>query len=371
MPPKKTETTYLFFSIGVFMRQFQKTSPKSILILLASITMLVSASSIAANVAGAAPTSNPTSKLIANSNAMDSAAKQITRTVANESLKPISTKESVPSSGLIVERLEDDGPIVLPPKISSEPAPGTRADDREPAAETAGATAAPNAHEADKPEVEAPPETSPVAVTKSATEKIEEGVKAEKALVWLQNGNKRYLKKANRADGKSQSDRKRLANGQHPHAIVLSCSDSRVPTETVFDQALGEIFVVRVAGEALDTSVIASLEYAVEHLGPRLLVVMGHTSCGTVSAAIAAKDGEAAGSASLDALIADIKPRLPNRGIAATPSQGVEIESAANAQGVAADLIKRSQIIRDRVEKGDLVIKPALYYLDSGVVKFY
>lgn len=334
------------------MRQFQKTSPKSILILLASISMLVSASSIAANVAGAAPTTNPTSKLIANSNAMDSAAKQITRTVANESLKPISTKDSIPSSGLIVERLEDDGPIVLPPKISSEPAPGTRADDREPAAE-------------------AQPETAPSDVTKSAPEKIEEGVKAEKALVWLQNGNKRYLKKANRADGKSQSDRKRLAKGQHPHAIVLSCSDSRVPTETVFDQALGEIFVVRVAGEALDTSVIASLEYAVEHLGPRLLVVMGHTSCGAVSAAIASKEGEAAGSASLDALIADIKPRLPNRSIAGVPSQNVEIESAANAQGVAADLIKRSQIIRDRVEKGDLVIKPALYDLDSGFVKFY
>jgi carbonic anhydrase len=98
---------------------------------------------------------------------------------------------------------------------------------------------------------------------------------------------------------------------------------------------------------------------------------MGHTSCGAVSAALSAVDGESAGSASLDLLIADIKPRLPNRGPAGTPSESLEIESSSNALGVAADLIKRSTLIRDRVEKGGLVIKPALYYLDSGIVKFY
>jgi carbonic anhydrase len=70
-------------------------------------------------------------------------------------------------------------------------------------------------------------------------------------------------------------------------------------------------------------------------------------------------------------MIADIKPRLPNRGPAGINSESLEIETAANAQGVAADLIKRSSIIRSRVEKGDLVIKPALYHLESGVVKFY
>jgi len=128
---------------------------------------------------------------------------------------------------------------------------------------------------------------------------------------------------------------------------------------------------VRTAGESLDSSVIASLEYAVEHLGPRLLVVMGHTSCGAVKAALETPEDKSAGSPSLDKLVGDIRPRIPNRTPAAAPSAGLEIESAANAQGVAADLLKRSEIIRARVEKGDLLIKPALYYLDSGSVKFY
>jgi carbonic anhydrase len=356
------------------MRRLQKTSLKSISILFASVSMLAATSMIAANVAGAAPQT----KLIAKSNALDPAAKQITRTVANETLRSISTKDNETSSGhgLIVERLEDDGPIVLPPKIVSEPAPGTQAEDREPAAEVASAPVADAQKHEDEAKVEEPKHDEPIAASPPKTAmtkhgKAAENVLPEKALQWLQNGNKRYLKKANRADGKSQADRDRLSKGQHPHAIVLSCADSRVPPETVFDQSLGEIFVVRTAGESLDSSVIASLEYAVEHLGPRLLVVMGHTSCGAVTAAIATKDGESAGSPALDALVADIKPRLPNRGPAGLSSQAVEIESAANAQGVAADLIKRSSIIRDRVEKGDLVIKPALYYLDSGVVKFY
>lgn len=78
------------------------------------------------------------------------------------------------------------------------------------------------------------------------------------------------------------SDLKRLSTGQKPHTIVLSCSDSRVPPEVLFDQKLGEIFVIRTAGQAIDSSVLASIEYAVSHLGTNLIVVMGHESCGAV-----------------------------------------------------------------------------------------
>ncbi len=291
---------------------------------------------------------------IANSRVTDASAKKIVRAVASETLKTISTKDSVPADVPMVEKLEDGEPS-LPAKVFVEDAPGVRT----PAAEPAS--------------IEGPvaPVDKKAAPATPAHGASTDGVPAEKAMLWLQNGNKRYLKKGNRSDGKSQADRDRLKKTEKPYAVVLSCSDSRVPPETVFDQALGEVFVVRTAGESLDAAVIASLEYAVENLGPRLLVVMGHTSCGAVSAALATADGKSAGSESLDLLVADIRPRLANRGPAGVVSESLEIESAANAQGVAADLMKRSSLIRARVEKGELVIKPALYYLDSGVVKFY
>jgi carbonic anhydrase len=196
------------------------------------------------------------------------------------------------------------------------------------------------------------------------------GIAADQSLRWLINGNVRFTSKKLRSDGSGSADRQRLVVGQHPHAIVLACSDSRVPPETVFDQALGEIFVIRVAGEALDSSVIASVEYAVEHLGSRLLVVMGHTKCGAVDTALKVKEGTSAGSPDLDRLLADIRPRLSSVSNNKL-SPNLEVESTVNADGVARDLLKRSEIVRKKVDAGDLVIKPALYRLDSGKVTFY
>lgn len=308
-------------------------------------------------------------RIIASSNT-DVSARQIVRSVANESLKTISTKEATShdvasddhsghdhTADQAADAITDAaGPVVMPAKVVSQASPGAVELARAPAAKDDDHNTAPA------------PATAKTSSSHAATKA---DVPGEKALLWLQNGNKRYLKSQNRTDGKGAPDRERLAKSQRPHAIVLSCSDSRVPPETVFDQALGEVFTVRTAGEALDNSVIASIEYAVEHLGPRLLVVMGHTSCGAVHASINTAEGSSAGSPALDVLIADIRPRLPNRGPAGASSNALEIESSANAQGVAADLVKRSAIIRARVEKGELLIKPALYYLDSGVVKFY
>lgn len=191
-----------------------------------------------------------------------------------------------------------------------------------------------------------------------------DGVNADTALRWLKNGNKRFTSGHFRNDGRTKKDVHRLAKGQAPHAIVLSCADSRVPPEHIFDQGLGEIFTIRVAGEALDNSVIASVEYAVEHLGTKLIVVLGHTHCGAVKAALTTKNGESAGSPALDALVGDIKPRLP----ASSPEGPVATESASNAKGVGADLVKRSKIINNKVQAGELKIVPALYRLDGGDV---
>lgn len=191
----------------------------------------------------------------------------------------------------------------------------------------------------------------------------------EVALRWLRNGNTRFKKGTLRNDGQSKKDIQRLSEGQFPHTIILSCSDSRVPPEVVFDQKLGEIFVVRTAGETLDPTSIASIEYAVEHLGVRNLVVMGHTQCGAVKAAMGTFDGKDAGSPNLNKLVADIHPRIQN--FKNKPmSKDVAPESWANVNGVIKDLMARSALLEEKIHSGVLKISGALYHLDSGDVEF-
>lgn len=193
------------------------------------------------------------------------------------------------------------------------------------------------------------------------------GIAPDESLRWLKNGNKRFTRGFLRADGISKKDRERLTKGQKPHAIVYSCSDSRVPAEIVFDQKLGEIFSVRSAGQAIDDTELASIEYALEHLGSKLIVVMGHTSCGAVKAAYETLGGKDAGSPSLNKLVADIQPRIKDVA-KETPSKDFEIEVWSNASKITEELVKRSEIIRKHVESGEVKIVPAIYHLDSGVV---
>jgi carbonic anhydrase len=191
----------------------------------------------------------------------------------------------------------------------------------------------------------------------------------DKALGWLKNGNTRFVKGNLRKDGQSKKDIKRLSKSQQPHSIILSCSDSRVPPEIAFDQKLGEIFVVRAAGEVLDSATIGSIEYAVEHLGSNLIVVMGHTSCGAVKAAHSAEMGGSIGSRALDDMIHDIQPRIKAY-MGKPASQDYMKESWANVKGVAKDLYERSEIVRQALLSGQVKIAEALYDLDTGVVTF-
>lgn len=194
-------------------------------------------------------------------------------------------------------------------------------------------------------------------------------VSPEQALRFLKNGNTRFLTHKLRNDGQSTTDIKKLATGQKPHSIVLSCSDSRVPPEVVFDQKLGELFVVRTAGETLDPTSIASIEYAVEHLGSRLILVMGHTQCGAVKAALSTLDGKDAGSPNLNKLVADIHPRI--RKFFRTPaSEHFEAEGWANVWGVSKDLVERSPLIAAKIKSGEIEIKASLYHLEDGHVEF-
>lgn len=194
-------------------------------------------------------------------------------------------------------------------------------------------------------------------------------VAADKALSWLKNGNGRYLKGFLRKDGAAKKDVERLAAGQAPHSIVLSCSDSRVPPEVVFDQKLGEIFVVRTAGQSLDNAVIASIEYGVQHLGSNLILVMGHTSCGAVKAAMETVAGGDTGSPYINALVAEVQPRLGDRS-RGPASENLATEGWENARGVTQKLLEKSKIVRDAAKSGSLRLETALYHLKSGQVEW-
>ena len=183
----------------------------------------------------------------------------------------------------------------------------------------------------------------------------------EAALDRLKTGNQNFV--SDKLDGKLQNSARRseLTGGQHPYAIVLSCADSRVVPELAFDTGLGEIFVIRVAGNVANIESIASIEYAVAHLGVNLIVVLGHESCGAVTAAIAGGDN----GYNLNMLLAQIAPAVN-----AVDGQGVNEVVKKNAELTAEDLVNRSAILKNATENGGLKILPAYYNLGSGAVDF-
>ncbi|HEX7673793.1 MAG TPA: carbonic anhydrase [Bdellovibrio sp.] len=194
-------------------------------------------------------------------------------------------------------------------------------------------------------------------------------VPAEKAYGWLRNGNTRFVKGFFRKDGALAKDRLRVAAGQTPHSVVLSSSDSSAPPEVIFDQKLGELYTVRTAGPSLSENVIGSIEYAVANLGVNLIVVMGQENSGAVKATLQAMDGADVGSPSFGAVVNDLKPRLLKyKGI--KPSPAMIEESWSNVDGIAKDLLLRSEILRDAVTSGEVKIVRGMYHLESGNVEF-
>jgi carbonic anhydrase len=159
--------------------------------------------------------------------------------------------------------------------------------------------------------------------------------------------------------------RTELTKNQHPFAIILSCSDSRVPPEIVFDEGLGDLFIVRVAGNVLNDEGLGSIEYGVDVLGARLIVVLGHQSCGAVDAAMktVAANGKAPGH--IQSLVAAIKPV-----VVATPKADLETTIKANVKHVADALRSSTPILKGRVDSGDVQVIGGYYTLDTGAVTF-
>lgn len=159
--------------------------------------------------------------------------------------------------------------------------------------------------------------------------------------------------------------RSALAKGQHPKTIVLTCSDSRVPPELLFDKNLGDLFVVRSAGNVADPVGLGSIEYAVEHLGSSVLVVLGHEKCGAVTAACS---GEKIPSANLQAIMDRIDPAIMQARSYAKPDNLVDAAISENIHQSAQDVLQRSEILRQALKQGKLTIIEAIYRLDTGEV---
>ena len=186
------------------------------------------------------------------------------------------------------------------------------------------------------------------------------------ALQKLIEGNNRFTsgKYATRNLGAGQ--REELLKGQNPFAVIVSCSDSRVPPELLFDQALGDLFVVRTAGNVVDAIAVGSVEYAVEHLHTPLVVVMGHENCGAVKAAV--DGGEAEGS--IGAIIDKIEPSLARaKAAGAVNAQLYEAVADENIMSTMQDL-QKSPVIKHLLASGQLALAGAKYHLGSGVVIF-
>lgn len=173
----------------------------------------------------------------------------------------------------------------------------------------------------------------------------------------LEEGNARFVSGMTERPRADAARRAEVAKKQHPYAVIVTCSDSRLSPELIFDQGLGDLFVVRVAGNTIDKVALGSIEYALEHLDAHLVVVMGHERCGAVDAAM--KGGHAPGSigAVVDPILAAIKGKK-------TLDDAVE----SNVKLVAARLAKGDALMKELLHTGEFKIVGARYDLDSGKV---
>jgi carbonic anhydrase len=189
-------------------------------------------------------------------------------------------------------------------------------------------------------------------------------VSSDTALQRLIEGNKRYITGEFIHPNQSPKRRTELANKQNPIAVILSCSDSRVPPEIIFDQGLGDLFVIRVAGNVINDEVLGSIEYAVEHLSTQLVIVLGHDRCGAVTAAV--NGGNAPGH--IKSLVEAIKPAVEK----AKKESGDLLENTINDNiSMVVQKLKSSKPILDHlVQHNHLKIIGARYDLDNGKVIF-
>jgi carbonic anhydrase len=199
-------------------------------------------------------------------------------------------------------------------------------------------------------------------------------VSALEALDRLRDGNRRFVANLS-ASTDSQARRNELVSGQEPFAIILGCSDSRVPAELVFDQGFGDLFVIRVAGNIVAPSQIGSIEFAAARFGTRLVVVLGHSQCGAIVATLEELLGKATTeSKNLRSIVDRVRPAVEDL-LAATHVEDSEqlIREAvlANVRASVQQLRHGSELLERLIETDGLLIVGAKYSLATGVVNFF
>ncbi len=201
-------------------------------------------------------------------------------------------------------------------------------------------------------------------------------ISAQEALSRLQEGNLRFVD--NTLKGSSRNTRKRrdeLVEGQAPSAIILGCSDSRVPAEIIFDQGLGDLFVIRVAGNIVAPSQVGSVEFAAEQFGTRLVVVLGHSMCGAVLATLDELDRPTENrSPNLRSIVDRIRPAVEAL-LETEPRENrndlIRHAVRANIRAAADHLRHGSQILEQLIQKNGLIVLGAEYSLETGIVEFF
>ena len=190
----------------------------------------------------------------------------------------------------------------------------------------------------------------------------EESEEAEQALAKLLSGNEKYLSGSITPNVEASLRTDLATNGQHPYAIVLTCSDSRVPAELIFDSSLGDIFVIRTAGNVVSDFEIGSVEYAAEHLGSPLVFVLGHTNCGAVTAAV--EGGDAGGK--IQSIVNEIEPSVQK----AKDADAEDVLSKAIEINVmnSVDKILSSDIINELMEEDKVEVVGGVYDINTGAI---
>lgn len=189
-------------------------------------------------------------------------------------------------------------------------------------------------------------------------------VTPEQALKNLKDGNQRFIQGNCQDARKSAQRRAEVARGQKPVAVIVGCSDSRVPPELIFDQGLGDIFIIRLAGNIVDGAALGSIEYAVDHLGTPLVVVLGHQDCGAIKATV--QGGEAHGHITI--LVETLKPAVEKA--KGQPGDLLDNAIRANVQLITEQLKSADPIMSAAVKAGKVKIVGAHYNMNTGVVSF-
>jgi len=197
---------------------------------------------------------------------------------------------------------------------------------------------------------------------------------AQAALERLREGNARFVSRERNSDAlTSETRRRKVAAGQEPFAVILGCSDSRVPAEIVFDQGLGDLFVIRVAGNIVAPSQIGSVEFAAGAFGPRLVVVLGHSNCGVINATIdeLSRRSEEQ-SRNLRSIVDRVRPSVQAL-LATNLERDALVQEAvrANIRMSVNQLRHGSEILESQIHKEGLLVVGAEYSLETGIVEFF